>query len=158
MKAIARIWGASLMLLAGVCTANDITGTFVPTYPEGWKDHGGACIGLDNRCDYSIGVLEKDKQLILYFGKSAPRSDPKKARWLITDQMPYPKAPAGFQVVYGDCERDGRPDKTIIAVVKTTDTEWYTTVHFAYRANLNTGRFEKTPINGIRCINIGWGL
>lgn len=162
MRAIARILGLGLMALASACVANDITGTIVPPFPEGWKDHGGACIssslGPNNNCDYSIGVLERPGQLILYIGKSAPRIDPKKARWLVTDQMPYPKAPTGFQVVYSFCERDGKPDETIIAIVKTTDTEWYTTVRLAYRANLSTGRFEKTSTKGVRCLNEGWGV
>jgi len=122
VRAIARILGLGLMTLASACVANDITGTIVPPFPEGWKDQGGACIGSslgpNSSCDYSIGVLEKPGQLILYIGKSAPRIDPKKAHWLVTDQIPYPKTPTGFQVVYSLCERDGKPDETIIAIVK----------------------------------------
>ena len=155
MKAITRIFSLSVMLLASPSKANDIIGTIVPPYPEKWRDQGGACIAS---CDYSIGVLEKSNRLFLYFGKSAPRTDPKKARWLVTDQMPYPKTPPGFQVVYGLCERDGKPDDTIIAIVKTTDAEWYTTVRSAYRANFNTGRFEKISTKGVRCQNEGWGV
>jgi len=162
MRAIARIVGLTLMSLAGACAATDIIGTIAPPYPDGWKDHGGACIGgslgPNKTCDYSIGVLEKTDQLILFIGKSATRIDPKKARWLVTDIMPYPKTPSGFQVVYSLCERNGTPDETIIAIVKTTDTEWYTTVRFAYRANLNTGRFEKTSPKGVQCRNDGWGV
>lgn len=143
------------MLLAGACVAGGLTGTSVPPVPTGWKDQGGACI---SGCDYSIGVLEKSDQLILYIGKSVTRIDPKKARWLITDQMPYPKTPSGFEVVYSLCERNGNPDETIIAVVKTIDAEWYTTVRFAYRANPSTGRFEKISTKGVRCLNDGWGV
>ena len=70
---------------------------------DGSIDNGGACItgslGIEKTCDYSIGVVEKDNNLVLYFGKSAPRKDPKKALWLVTDPMPYPEAPSGFQVV-----------------------------------------------------------
>ena len=160
MRSIARILG--LMLLAGACVAGDLTGTIVPPFPDGWKYQGGACVasslGIERSCDYSIGVVEKDNHLVLYFGKSAPRIDPKKARWLVSDQMPYPEAPSGFHVVYGLCERNGKPDETIIAIVKTTDTEWSTVVRSAYRANLDTGRFEKTYIKGLRCRNEGWGV
>lgn len=160
MKTIVRIFG--LLLLAGTCVAGDLTGTIVPPFPDGWKDQGGACIagslGVEKTCDYSIGVVEKDNHLVLYFGKSALRTDPKKARWLVTDQMPYPEVPTGFQVVYGLCERNKKPDQTIIAVVKTTDSEWYTAVRSAYKANLDTGRFEKTSIKGLRCGNEGWGV
>jgi hypothetical protein len=150
------------MSLVGACVAGDFTGTIVPPFPEEWKDQGGACIsgslGIKRTCDYSIGVVKKDNRLVLYFGKSAPRTDPKKARWLVTDQMPYPEAPSGFQVVYGLCQRNGNPDETIIAIVKTTDTKWYTVIRSAYRANLDTGRFEKVSIKGLRCSNEGWGV
>lgn len=153
MKAITQFIG--LMFLAGSCVANELTGTIVPPFPTGWKDHGGACL---DGCNYNIGVLEKPGQLILYMGKSAPRVDPKKARWLVTDQMPFPKTPTGFEVVYSLCERNREPDETIIAVVKTIEAEWYTTVKLAYRANLSTGRFEKTTTKGVRCLNDGWGV
>ena len=160
MKTVAGILG--LMLLAGACVAGDLIGTIVPPFPEGWRNQGGACIagglGIEKSCDYSIGVVEIANQLVLYFGKSAPRIDPKKARWLVTDQMPHPEVPSGFQVVYGLCERNGKPDETIIAIVKTTETEWYTVVRSAYKANFDTGRFEKTSIKGLRCGNDGSGL
>jgi hypothetical protein len=160
MKTIAGI--LSLMLLAGACVAGDLIGTIVPPFPDGWKDKGGACIGgslgIEKSCEYSIGVVEGANHLVLYFGKSEPRTDPKKARWLVTDQMPYPEAPPGFQVVYGLCERNGIADETIIAIVKTTDNEWYTIVRSAYRVNLDTSRFEKTSVKGIRCSNEGWGV
>jgi hypothetical protein len=160
MKTIVGILG--LLLFAGTCIAGDLIRTIVPPFPDGWKDQGGACIagslGVEKSCDYSIGVVKKDNHRFLYFGKSAPRTDPKKARWFVTDQMPYPKAPTGFQVVYGLCERNSRRDDTIIAVVKTTDTEWHTVVRSAYKANLETGLFEKISIKGLRCGNEGWGL
>lgn len=160
MKTIVWIFGP--LLLVGTCVAGDLTGTIVPPFPDGWKDQGGACIagslGAEKICDYSIGVVEKDNHLVLFFGKSAPRTDPMKPRWLVTDQMPYPEAPTGFQVVYNQCERNGKPDQTIVAVIKTANTEWYTVVRSAYKANLDTGRFEKISIKGLRCGNEGWGV
>lgn len=162
MKAAARIFVLCVMLFAGQSNANGVVGSIVPPYPEGWKHRGGACIasslGANRSCEFSIGILEKSNKLFFHFGKSVPRTDPKQARWLITDQMPYPETTPGFQVVYGLCEKDGKPEDTIIAVVKTTDTEWYTTVHSAYRANLNTGRFEDTSTEGVRCLSEGWGM
>ena len=159
MKIIVGIW--SLLLFASTCVAGDLTGTIVPPFPDGWKDRGGACIagslGTKRICDYSIGVLEKDNKLVLYFGKSVSSPDPKKAHWLVTDQMPYPETPSGYSVVYSVCERNRKPDETIVAIVKTTDTKWYV-ARSAYRANLGTGRFEKTSIKGLRCGNEGWGL
>src|SRR3989442_12222534 len=162
MNIVRVMIGACLVLVANVCLAGDIRGSIVPPFPKGWKDQGGACIGgplgFDKICEYSIGVLEEGSQLVLYIGKSAPPIDAKTPRWLVTDQMPYPKAPAGFHVVLGSCERDGTRDETIIAIVKTTDTEGYDTVRSAFHRNLSTGRFERTSTTGMRCRNEGWGV
>ncbi len=150
MKTIARILG--LMSLAGTCMAGgNLTGTLVPPYPDGWNEQGGTCIGGGSAevCAYSIGVVEKDGRQVLYLAKSERPSASREALWLVTDQMPYPYAPEGFEVVYGMCERNGKHDDTIVAVVKTDDEEWYTVVHSAYKANLATGRFERTPTWGV---------
>lgn len=151
-----------LMLPSYTCQASNLIGRIVPPYPDEWISQGGACIagklGIKRSCDYSIGILKNLDQLHIFFGKSAPRINPKKARWFVTDLMPYPKTPAGFHVVYGFCERDGSPDASIIAVVKTTDSEWFSNVQTAYRANMNTGRFEESSIKGVRCRNEGWGV
>lgn len=162
MKIINGVFFTVLLLFNGACIASEISGTIVPPFPERWKNLGGACIaaslGVDKYCDYSIGVLENVKQRILYFGKLVPNSNAKKAQWLIIDEMSYPVTQLGFQVIYGLCERNRKIDETIIATVKSTDTEWYTTVKLAYRANLKTEHIEKISINEIRCLNEGWGL
>lgn len=149
-------------MFASVCGADNIVGSIVPPFPDGWKDEVGSCItdnfGHDNICEYSIGIVKEASQLILYIGRATSRIDPKKARWLVTDQMPYPNLPKGFHVVIALCERNGRLDETIVATVKTTDTEWYSIVHSAFRANLTTGRFETTTTKGVRCRNEGWGV
>lgn len=161
MQIIIAMIGLVLMLISNSCLASDLTGSIVPPFPDGWMDGGGACIakslGADKMCEYSIGVLQGPSGLLLYIGKSAPRIELKKARWLVTDQMSFPQTPRDQQVVFSVCELNGEIDETIIAVVKTTDTEWYATVRQAYRANLKTGRFEEIPPKGIRCLNEGWG-
>jgi hypothetical protein len=162
MKASSIMFGLTLMLISPISIAKDLIGSIVPPYPDGLKDEGGACIsrslGADKVCEYSIGVLKGFSGLRLYVGKSAPRTDPKKARWLVTDEMLYPTVPRGHQVVFGNCQRNGQPNDAILAVVKTTDTEWYTVVRFAYEVNLDTGRFEETSPVGIRCYSKEWGL
>lgn len=151
-----------LMLLSQACMAIELIGSIVPPFPEGWKDESGACIsislGTDRICEYSIGTLRADGTLIAYIGKSAPRVDPKKGRSLVTDQLSFPRIPRGHDIVFANCERDGKRDETVLALVKTTKTEWWSQVLSAYRADLNTGRFEKIPTKGIRCLNEGWGV
>jgi len=161
MKTITTMFGMTLMLMSTISLARDLIGSIVPPFPDELKNEGGACIsrslGADKVCEFSIGVLRGLSGRLLYVGKSAPRTDPKKARWLVTDAMPYPTVPRGHQVIFGGCQRNGLSNEAILAVAKTTDTEWYNVIRFAYEVNLNTGLFEETSPVGIRCINEGWG-
>ncbi|GAB3550099.1 hypothetical protein GCM10027343_32740 [Noviherbaspirillum agri] len=153
--------GVVLMLITGVGQAENLVGSVVPPYPTGFRDGGGACIsktvGEKNVCQYSIGILRKRGVHLLYLGKAAPRSDPKKARWTVTDQMSIKDIPHGHDIAYGLCEQNGVQDEAILAIVKITNTDWFTSVRNAYKVNLETERFEKVPVTGIRCINEGWG-
>lgn len=162
MQIIIAMFGLVLLLFSKACMATNLMGSIVPPFPNGWTEESGACIskslGVDKMCDYSIGVLRSLNGRVLYIGKSTPQIETNEVHWLVTDQMPFPQTPRGQEVVFSSCELNGELNETIIAVVKVTDTEWYTTVRQAYRANLNTGRFEKISTKGIRCLNEGWGI
>ncbi|HZW13450.1 MAG TPA: hypothetical protein VFF81_09700 [Noviherbaspirillum sp.] len=161
MRTITTLLGCALMLLSGASMAENLVGSIVPPYPEGFRDGGGACIskalGDKNICQYSLGILRRRGEHLLYLGKSAPRIDPKKARWTVTDQLSIKDVPRGHDISFGLCEQNGVQDETILAIVKITDTDWFTNVHSAYKVNLTTERFEKIPTKGIRCLNEGWG-
>jgi hypothetical protein len=109
-------------------------------------------------CEHSIGVVKGPQGLALYVGKAVPREGMNKPLWLVTDEMLYPNAPKGFQTVIAACQRNMKRDETILAVVKTADTKWYTSVRAAYRVDLESGTFRKIPTKGIRCENEGWGV
>lgn len=155
---------AGLALWAGVCAAGslDIVGSTVPPLPAGWRDDGGMCIasslGQDRACEFSLGVARKAARRLLYIGKAAPRMEANTPRWLVTDQMAYPLAPKGFQVVITPCQRDGQAAETTVAIVRISNSEWYDRVRAAYRANLATGLFETVSSQGMRCVNEGWGV
>lgn len=160
MKIIPTLLGIGLTLLSAAGNAENLVGSTVPPYPAGFRDGGGACISraLDkNVCEYSLGILRKRGAHLLYLGKSAPRIDPKKARWTVTDQLSIKDIPNGHDISFGLCELNGVQDEAILAVVKITNTDWFTHVHSAYKVNLTTERFEKIPAKGIRCFNEGWG-
>jgi hypothetical protein len=161
MKINAACLGLSLTLLCSASNADSLVGSVVPPYPEGFRDAGGACIskslGDKDMCLYSLGILRRRGTTLLYIGKSAPRIDPKKARWTVTDQLAFQNLPQGHDVSYGLCEQNGVQDETILAIVRITNTDWYSQIHSAYKVNLATGRFEKIDTKGIRCLNEGWG-
>ncbi len=156
--------GAGLAIWASACAAGslDLVGATVPPLPVGWHDDGGMCItsrqGQEQACEFSLGVVKKGLQRLLYIGKAQPRIDANTLRWLVTDQMAYPLAPKGFQVVITPCQRDGQPAETTVAIVRSSNSEWYERVRAAYRANLATGLFETVTSQGMRCLNEGWGI
>lgn len=145
----------SLVLLASPSLANNLIGKTIPPYPSGWQEEGGACL---LNCNYSLGVLIKAQQRLLYLGKNSPQSTASDPRWQVLDTMPYPEPPEGYELVYSACEHQGIPDPSLIALVKIADDEWLDQVRFAYKANINKGRFETISTQGVRCQNIGWGL
>lgn len=161
MRTKSTLFGIALMLLASASNAESLVGSVVPPYPAGFRDGGGACIskalGDKNICDYSLGILRRRGEHLLYLGKSAPRIDPKKPRWTVMDQLSIKDIPRGHDISFGLCEQNGVQDETILAFVKVTNSDWFTNVHSAYKVNLATERFEKIPTKSIRCLNEGWG-
>lgn len=154
---------ALLMTVPGHAIGANLIGLEVPPYPDDLKDTGGACVGgppnTSDICDYSIGTLTDSKgKLFLYAGKFIGRGDNGKPRWLITDVMPYPKLPKGYQVAISTCRQNGVDDRTIFAIVKMVDEEWYRNIARAYKLDIKQQRFVSIGTKGIECGNEGWGV
>lgn len=152
----------TLTFLASGCFAADLAGTIYPPLPDGWKIIDSACLGgslhPENICAYSFGISEQGSNKYWYLSKSITKSNPMKARWVVTDHIPSPTLPSGFHAVFGLCQRNGKADETLVAIVKSTDTEWLTEVYEVYKANLDSGKFDLSNDTGVRCINDSWGI
>ena len=145
--------------------ADVLVGSTVPPYPTGLADVQGACIaqalGIPRECDFSIGILEDADSVpkTLFGGRLAGRDDKGRARWTVTDAVPYPALPEGYFLAIATCEADGKKDETIVAVVRgLEEVEWLADVLWARRYDLDTEKFVEQPIRGVRCLNEGWGL
>jgi hypothetical protein len=164
MKITSLLTGAWLMTAVMVCESATLVGSVIPPYPDGWKEGGGVCIaqslGMERMCSFSMGILKSADGKILYVGKLVSSPDAKLPLWLVTDEMPYPVIPRKHYFTYVSCEKDGKSDETIMAIVKRprAEMEWHDRIHTAYRVNLDSGRFEKISSKGVRCLNEGWGL
>ena len=152
-------------LLPAVAVAEDLVGSTIPPYPAGLVNEQGACVagmlgGVARECDFSIGILEDASSVpkTLFGARLAGRDDKGRARWTITDVVPYPILPEGYYLAMTTCESDGRKDETIVAVVRGEDTEWLADVLWARRYDLDTQKFVDQPSSGVRCLNEGWGL
>ena len=146
------------MLVPAAALAEGLVGSTIPPYPMGLVHNQGACIV--DECDFSIGILEDSSGLpkTLFAARIAGHDDAGRARWTITDAMPYPALPEGYLLAIATCESDGKKDETIVAAVRLTETEWLEEVIWARRYAVGTEKFVEQPSRGVRCLNEGWGL
>ena len=154
MKAAA--WFSALLPAAAL--ADGLVGSIIPPYPAGLVNEQGACIA---ECDFSIGILEDASSTpkSLFGARLAGRDDKGKAHWTVTDAVPYPDFPKGYILGMATCEADGIKDETIVAVVRAIEEdEWLADVLWALRYDLDTEKFVDHPVQGVRCLNEGWGL
>ena len=145
-------------LIPAAALAEGLVGSTIPPYPAGLVHNQGACIV--DECDFSIGILEDSSGLpkTLFAARIAGHDDAGRARWTITDAMPYPALPEGYLLAIATCESDGKKDETIVAAVRLTETEWLEEVIWARRYAVGTEKFVEHPGRGVRCLNEGWGL
>lgn len=137
----------------------------VPPYPEGFSSKTGACIGDEflhgSTCQYSLSIIENKAGQNTYIAlkKFKHRAvDGKKAIWVILDIMDYPELSKLEYLAIATCRRSKQDDLTLFAVVKVTDTELFSEIIRAYRANLAEGKIETVDSDDVECWNEGWGI
>lgn len=138
--------------------ADGLVGSTIPPYPAGVVHEQGACIA---DCDFSIGILEDASSTpkTLFGARLAGRDESGKARWTVTDALPFPALPEGYLLAMSTCEVDGKQDETIVAAVRGSEVEeWLEDVIWASRFDPATGKFVERASTGVRCLNEGWGL
>jgi hypothetical protein len=153
------------VLVPAAVFAEGLVGSTIPPYPAGLLHTQGACIAgalqdAADECDFSIGILEDPSGLpITLFGaRIAGHDDAGRARWTITDALPYPALPEGYLLAIATCESDGKRDEAIVAAVRAAHSEWLADVIWARRYAVGTEKFVEQPSRGVRCLNEGWGL
>lgn len=163
--ATALAWGMSLLAPLSI-TASDLVGQVVPPYPEGLDELGGSCVSESSDharvCDYSVGVLasrpaddaQEPVSRFVIAGKMAGR-DGDRARWEITDALPYPGGKRGYYLQFGTCRVNGQDDPRVAAIVRQNDgaQEWLKDIAWAGRLELPAGRFTALDVKAVDCIN-----
>jgi hypothetical protein len=146
------------MLVPAAALAEGLVGSTIPPYPMGLVHNQGACIV--DECDFSIGILEDSSGLpkTLFAARIAGHDDAGRARWTITDAMPYPALPEGYFLAIATCQSDGKKDEAIVAAVRLAETEWLEDVIWVRRYAVGSAKFVEHPGRAVRCLNEGWGL
>jgi hypothetical protein len=144
-------------MVPAAALAEGLVGATIPPYPAGLVHDQGVCIA---DCDFSIGILGDASSVpqTLFGARMAGRDGAGRARWTVTDAVPYPALPDGYVLAIATCESNGRKDETILAAVRAEESEWLEDVLWARRYDPVTQKFVEHPSLGVRCLNEGWGL
>lgn len=137
-----------------------LVGMTVPPLPESLREMGGTCLGdLNSKdvCGYSIGMLGNNDGVVtyLYIGSNASSGEKGETRWLITDQLSVPAIAHPYVLTNTACRYKGISDTAVVAIVKDEglDKEWLKAKDWAYRADLNLGRFVRLAAKDVDCYN-----
>jgi hypothetical protein len=129
--------------------------------PGGFIDLGGSLIGVDGDNTYGFEHVCKGRLHQLWLQRSTTAAASDEPAWSTVATLAVPQVGEHELFVYGHwctCQRSSVPDPAIVAIVKDTRNERFTTVIRAWRANSVAGRFEPISTAGITCNNDNHGL
>lgn len=118
------------------------------------KNIGGYLLPKDDfDTDYGVVNYQSfDKHFLLFF-----KTD--NSKQIITDILEISKKDFQDKILTEFCVTKNGLQSDIIAVVKNTDSEFYTKIFKAWKTNRKTGKFEKINKRKIKkCINEGYGV
>jgi hypothetical protein len=150
---VALVDSAALVKLVGTPYSPGTNIPFGGTSWNGWgiRDSAGCYFSVDN---YEIDSLHL---LILscYYRNDKPvcRAAPN----TILDIMAISIDRSRMLLVDSWCQRNGKKDESIFAVVAITETPYFKRILRAWRINPRTTRFQEIPVRGIICENMGYG-
>lgn len=160
----AAMLGWLTSLLASTAPAG-LVGQVVPPYPDGLQDIGGSCVSdsIDpaHVCDHAITVLadadgDPEREPVPRYviaGRMAGRDGPR-ARWEITDAVPYPSNQPGYYLQFGSCRLNRQGDHRVAAMVRQHGMQpWLTDIAWAGRIELSSGRFTVLDAKAVDCLN-----
>ena len=120
-----------------------------------YKDYSGALI--DN--DYSVGSYskeEEDNSRLIILKKIHRHNDV--VNFSIVDKLLIENIPDNHYIGFGDCRINGKVDREIIVLYEYEDTEYYTKIKKAWRADRSSKKIIKISTENIDCTNDGWGV
>lgn len=127
------------------------------TLPNGVLNAGGALIGDIGKTSYGLSFVSRGPAEMLWLEHVTGGTN-RHLRWRVDAALDLPVLQHGQTVAWGaTCAIDGANDPEIVAVVVDTDTERYTQIVRAWRADRQHGTFRDVSTRGITCENEGYG-
>ena len=147
---------AAVIFMAGCHTT--LVGSVGPPWPNGLHAGQGDCLGAPT-CAFSIGELidQRGQPKFVYGGSRHEGGNPATARFTITDVIRYPSLSAGQFWERAVCRSNSIEDQTLMAVVEQSSDVWLRAHQWAYRFNLQTGKFVKVDPLVVDCYNTALG-
>lgn len=126
---------------------------------KGFVESGGIMIGTFDNIDYAFKHYMKDSIDIIAYEKVIKTSSGK-ANYTLVDVLEIKGLKENQYISYGLCRMNEKIDSEIIAVYQVDDqeSEFYKNVIKAWKVNRLKGKIEPIDINGIDCINEGYGV
>lgn len=119
--------------------------------PNGAKDLGG---GLLSDEDYGVTRFAKGKKTYLWLEKITGRGRDGVPNWIVKDVLEFVKIKKNQEFLYSyssTCTTDGEESiDTVVLAEFNPKTKKYRVLK-AWKANVETERFEKIPVKGIKC-------
>jgi|GEM_PF-4856928 len=127
------------------------------TMPNGVLDAGGALIGKVGDTSFALSFLSHDATKMLWLEHAIGGANGH-IRWHVDAVLGLPTLPHGQVFVWGaSCAVTGANDPELIVAVVDTDTERYTQIVRAWRADRRHHTFREIGTRGITCENEGYG-
>ncbi|MEO7216787.1 MAG: hypothetical protein ABI026_01200 [Gemmatimonadaceae bacterium] len=127
------------------------------TLPNGVLVSGGALIGDVGASSYGLSLVSHGLASMLWLEHAIGGTN-RHIHWRVDAALDLPVLPHGQALVWGAlCSINGTNDSEIIAAVVHTDTERYTQVVRAWRADRQQHTFRGMDTSGISRENEGYG-
>jgi hypothetical protein len=172
----------TLLLISGTVTAVTIPGLIQPALtqakpanastksrsyvglvyrdlPQGLSSQSGWVVRYDdaNNATYTASVIQKGQTRMLWFLRVVKYNENGQPTFQVVDVLKLPAMDKSQQLMGRFCRLNEENDREISAIVRVTDTEYYTEVTKAWRTNPLTEKIEPINTKGIDCGNQGWG-
>ncbi len=120
------------------------------TLPNGARDLGGGLLSDEN---YGVSRFQKGKRFMLWLEKITERDKKGVPSWEVKDVLTFNnlKKNQVFLFSYSStCTRNGKVNLDLIVMTELSTKKTYKVIR-AWKANIKTGKFEKTSDKGVIC-------
>lgn len=123
-----------------------------------WDDYGGMLINHNEETEFAFAHYHKDSTHLIVFEEMRSVEEGY-GMFTFLDAVEITGLDSDQYVIYGLCRINGEDNSNIIAVYQDNETEEesYKNILYAWKANRKRYLIERIPVEGIECVNEGFG-